>query len=44
MSLIIDVVDPPRTRGRHPIMSQALEQAFREIEKGGGGMAGGSPE
>ena len=34
MSLIIDVVDPPRTRGRYPVMSPALEQAFREIEKG----------
>ena len=33
MSLILDVVDLPRTRGRHPVMSPALEQAFREIEK-----------
>ena len=34
MSLIIDVVDPPQTRGRYPVMSPALEQAFSEIEKG----------
>ena len=34
VSLIIDVVDPPQTRGRYPVMSSALEQAFSEIEKG----------
>ena len=34
VSLIIDVVDPPWTRGRYLVMSPALEQAFREIEKG----------
>ena len=34
MPLIIDVVDPPQTRGRYPVMSPALEQAFSEIEKG----------
>ena len=34
VSLIIDVVDPPQTRGRYPVMSQALEQVFSEIEKG----------
>ena len=32
--LIIDVVDPPQTRSRYPVMSPALEQAFSEIEKG----------
>ena len=34
ISLIIDIVDPPQTRGRYLVMSSALEQAFREIEKG----------
>ena len=34
VSLIIDVVDPPQTRSRYPVMSPALEQAFSEIEKG----------
>ena len=34
MPLIIDVVDPPQPKGRYPVMSPALEQAFREIEKG----------
>ena len=34
ISLIIDIVDPPQTRGRYPVMSSALEQAFSEIEKG----------
>ena len=44
VSLIIDVVDPPQTRGRYPVMSPDLEMAFSEIEKRGGRMAGGSPE
>ena len=34
MSLIIDGVDPPQTRGRYPVMSPALELAFSKIEKG----------
>ena len=34
VSLIIDVVDPPQTRGRYLVMSPALEQVFSEIEKG----------
>ena len=34
VSLIIDVVDPPQTRSRYPVMSPVLEQAFSEIEKG----------
>ena len=34
ISLIINVVDPPQTRSRYPVMSPALEQAFSEIEKG----------
>ena len=34
ISLIVDVVDPPQTRSRYPVMSPALEQAFSEIEKG----------
>ena len=34
VSLIIDIVDPPQTRSRYPVMSPALEQAFSEIEKG----------
>ena len=34
VSLIVDVVDPPQTRSRYPVMSPALEQAFSEIEKG----------
>ena len=33
-SLTIDVVDPPQTRSRYPVMSPALEQASSEIEKG----------
>ena len=34
VSLIVDVVDPPQTRSRYPVISPALEQAFSEIEKG----------
>ena len=34
VSLIIDVVDPPQTRSRYPVMIPALEQAFSKIEKG----------
>ena len=34
VSLIIDIIDPPQTRSRYPVMSPALEQAFSEIEKG----------
>ena len=34
VSLIVDVVNPPQTRSRYPVMSPALEQAFSEIEKG----------
>ena len=34
VSLIVDIVDPPQTRNRYPVMSPALEQAFSEIEKG----------
>ena len=34
ISLIIDIVDPPQTRSRYPVMSPALEQVFSEIEKG----------
>ena len=34
VSLIVDIVDPPQTRSRYPVMSPALEQAFSEIEKG----------
>ena len=34
ISLIVDVVDPPQTRSRYPVMSPALEQVFSEIEKG----------
>ena len=28
VSLIVYVVDPPRRRGKHPVMSPALEKAF----------------
>ena len=34
VSLIVDIVDPPQTGSRYPVMSPALEQAFSEIEKG----------
>ena len=34
ISLIIDIVDPPQTRSRYPVMSPALEWVFSEIEKG----------
>ena len=34
VSLIVDVVDPPQTTSRYPVMSPALEQAFSKIEKG----------
>ena len=34
VSLIVDIVDPPQTRSRYPVMSPALQQAFSEIEKG----------
>ena len=34
ISLIVDIVDPPQTRSRYPVMSPALEQAFSKIEKG----------
>ena len=34
ISLIVDIVDPPQTRSRYPVMSPALEQVFSEIEKG----------
>ena len=34
VSLIVDVVDPPQTRSRYPVMSPALEQEFSKIEKG----------
>ena len=33
ISMIIDVVDPPQTRSRYPVMSPALEQALSKIEK-----------
>ena len=33
ISLIVYVVDPPRRRGKHPVMSPALEKALSEIEK-----------
>ena len=29
-----DVVDPPKPRSKHPVMSPALEKALSEIEKG----------
>ena len=32
--LIVYVVDPPRQRGKHPVMSPALEKALSKIEKG----------
>ena len=28
------MVDPPRRRGKHPVMSPVLEKALSEIEKG----------
>ena len=34
VSLIVHMVDPPRQRGKHPVMSPALEKALSEIEKG----------
>ena len=34
ISLIVYVVDPPRRRGKHPVMSPTLEKALSEIEKG----------
>ena len=34
VSLIVDIVNPPQTRSRYPVMSPALEKAFSEIEKG----------
>ena len=34
ISLIVDVVDPPKPRSKHPVMSPALEKALSEIEKG----------
>ena len=32
ISLIVDVVDPPKPRSKHPVMSSALEKALSEIE------------
>ena len=34
VSLIAYVVDPPRRRGKHPVMSPTLEKALSKIEKG----------
>ena len=34
ISLIVDVVDPPKQRSKHPVMSPTLEKALSEIEKG----------
>ena len=34
VSLIVDVVDPPKLKGQHPVMSPALEKALSEIQKG----------
>ena len=34
VSLIVYMVDPPRQRGKHPVMSPALEEALSEIERG----------
>ena len=34
ISLIVDVVDPPKPRSKHPVMSSALEKALSEIEMG----------
>ena len=32
--LILYVIDPPKSKGQHPVMSPALEKALSEIEKG----------
>ena len=34
ISLIVDMVDPPKPRSKHPVMSSALEKALSKIEKG----------
>ena len=34
VSLIVYMVDPPRQRGKHPVMSPTLEKALSKIEKG----------
>ena len=34
ISLIVDMIDPPRQRGKLPVMSPALEKALSKIEKG----------
>ena len=34
ISLIAYMVDPPRQKGKHPVMSPTLEKALSEIEKG----------
>ena len=34
VSLIVYMVDPPRRRGKHPVMSPTLEKALSKIEKG----------
>ena len=34
ISLIVDMVDPPKPRSKHPVMSPALEKALSKIEKG----------
>ena len=34
VSLIVDMIDPPRRKGKHLVMSPTLEKALSEIEKG----------
>ena len=41
ISLIIDVVDGPKSMGRHPVISLDLEKALSAIQKGTEVKAGG---
>ena len=34
VSFIVDVVDPPKPKSKHPVMSPTLEKALSKIEKG----------
>ena len=34
ISLIIDVVDPPKLKGQHPVISPDLERVLSDIQKG----------
>ena len=33
--MITDIVDPPKTQGKHPVMSADLERVLTAIQKGG---------